>query len=108
MTDVEVTVTRYTVSAIPENNINRPHLEIEVVYRGDGMWAVSRHRECLGTDGQWEWEPSPSNREDDWLATHRFDLDTALQLAQEAAPHLTVNGHTVEQVLARAAERRGE
>jgi hypothetical protein len=30
-----------------------------------------------------------------WLAEHRFDLDTALTLAREKAPHLKVNGWTV-------------
>ena len=55
--------------------------------------------------------PSPSGREDDWLATHRFDLDTALNLAKEAAPKLTTNGFTVADALrfreARAAKSGG-
>lgn len=42
------------------------------------------------------------SREDDWLAAHRFDLDTALKLAREAAPHVTVNGRTVADALTRA------
>lgn len=85
-------VTRYEVSVLPRNDINRPHFTIAVEYRGDNRWAVTRHRECLGADGAWGWEPSPSNREDDWVDAHRFDLDTALRLARDAAPHVVANG----------------
>lgn len=92
--EVIVDITRYEVSVLPHDDINRSIFTIHVEARGHGLWAVTRYRDCLGTDGQWEWEPLPSNREDDWLATHRFDLDTALKLAREAAPHLICNGHT--------------
>jgi hypothetical protein len=98
--------TEYTVSCIPEGNINRHLYEVTVSYRGDGRWAVGRSGDCLGADGEWDWEPSPSSREDDWLATHRFDLDTALDLACEAAATVTVNGFTVEDTLRRSGGAR--
>ncbi|GAA4225990.1 hypothetical protein GCM10022254_09400 [Actinomadura meridiana] len=98
-----VRTTRYEVSCLPPDNIDAFHFTITVEWRGGDLWAVLRYGECLGTDGKWDYEPRPSNREDDWLDAHRFDLDTALKLAQEEAPKITVNGQTVADVLRRAA-----
>lgn len=79
--------------------------KLTVEYRGGGLWAVLRGGACLGSDGQWDWEPLPSSREDEWLATHRFPLDAALDLARKHAPGVTVNGMTAVEVLARHRER---
>lgn len=92
--ETTVTATRYEVSLLPEGDDARRHFTITVEYRGDGRWAVCRYPECLGADGTWDWEPRPSERDEDWLDTHRFDLDTALRLAKEAAPTVIVNGHS--------------
>lgn len=97
----DVRVTEYAVCALPEGNVNASHFTIKVAYRGEGRWAVTRFGECLGADGTWDYEPNPSSRTEEWLATHRFDEATALRLAFEAAPHITVNGWTVDRVLAR-------
>jgi hypothetical protein len=86
--------TEYEVSILLEGDTNRSLFVITVQYRGEGRWAVTRHGSCLGADGEWSWESIPSEREDAWLAAHRFDLDTALRLARAAAPHVVVNGHT--------------
>lgn len=91
---VLVEATRYDVSVLPHEDINRLLFTITVEYRGPGVWAVCRHRQCLSADGVWSWESVPSERAVEWLAGHRFDLDTALKLAREAAPHLRVNGET--------------
>lgn len=96
-------ITEHWICALPENHDNYRHYLITVEYRGDGMWAVCSGRDCLGSDGEWEFEPSPSNRDDDWLATHRFDEQTALRLAKEQAPLMTCNGITVQEALARSA-----
>jgi hypothetical protein len=58
-------------------------------------WAVRRGQRCLNADGGWDWESIPSERTDEWLAEHRFDESTALALARDAAPKVTVNGWTV-------------
>src|SRR5690606_2902511 len=100
-----VQATRYTVNCLPENGIDSHVFEITVEYRGRGLWAVKRHSQCLAADGTWDWEMRPSEREDDWLAEHRFDLDTALKLAKEAAPKVTVNGFTVTDALRMAQQR---
>ncbi|MEU5660116.1 hypothetical protein ABZ802_31535 [Streptomyces sp. NPDC047737] len=92
--EATVQATEYEVSILPEDDINRPLFVITVQYRGEGRWAVTRHGSCLGTDGQWEFGIKEYDRGDAWLDAHRFDLDTALRLAREAAPHVICNGHT--------------
>lgn len=93
--------TEFTVCAVPEDDINHSVYAITVAYRGRGRWAVTRHRWCLGADGEWDFEMRPSEREDAWLDAHRFDLDTALRLAHEAAPAVEANGITAADVAAR-------
>lgn len=96
-----VQATRYEVSLLPEGDVNRLNFTITVEYRGGDCWAVVRHRQCMNAAGEWSWEPVASEREDEWLAEHRFDLDTALRLAKEQAPKLTVNGMTALSVYRR-------
>ncbi|WP_405531561.1 hypothetical protein OG592_27195 [Streptomyces avidinii] len=96
--------TRYVVSCLPPDDINGAAFNISVEYRGRSLWAVVRLGSCLNAAGQWSYESIPSGREDDWLAEHRFDLETALKLAKEAAPHVTVNGYTVADALRMADE----
>lgn len=98
--------TGYTVSCLPYDDINSEAFSIKVDYAGHGRWAVRSGSRCCAADGRWDYEPIPSERTDEWLAKYRFDLDTALRLAKEYAPRVTINGHTVEQVLARYEERK--
>jgi hypothetical protein len=97
--------TRYTVNLLPETDPHGHVFELTVDYRGHGQWAVLRHGWCLGHDGSWDYELRPSEREDEWIDTHRFDLNTALQLAKEAAPGVNVNGLTAAQALVRLNAR---
>lgn len=51
---------------------------------GSTLWKVSRSGECLNKSGEWEWEPMPSGRDDEFLARCRFAsaqeaIDSALQ-----------------------------
>lgn len=39
---------------------------------GPDRWAVRCRGNVLSRGGEWEWEPSPSNRDDDFLARCRF------------------------------------
>jgi hypothetical protein len=103
-----VLATSYTVSCLPYDDINSDAFNIKVDYAGHGRWAVRlRGSRCLAADGRWDWEPIPSERTDEWLAKYRFDLDTALRLAKEQAPHVTVNRITVQQALERRAKEEG-
>lgn len=90
----------YQVSCLPLDHRAARHLSVWVKWRGRGLWAVTDDGgRCLNANGEWVWEPQVSSRTDAWIAGHRFDLDTALRLAKEAAPHLTVNDLTVADVL---------
>jgi hypothetical protein len=92
---------RYTVTCLPEDDVNSHVFAIDVVYRGTGRWAVQRgEHACLGADGTWAQGVKEYDRGNEWLDTHRFDLDTALKLAREAASLITVNGYTVADALA--------
>jgi len=96
-----VEVTRYAVSCLPKDHPDSFHFTLRVEYRGRDRWAVTDGFACLSTDSEWDYEPSSSNRDDNWIKTHRFDLDTALRLAKEQAPKLTVNGLSIADVLNR-------
>ena len=41
-------------------------------YAGE-KWCVRRRGDCLNHDAEWEWEPMPSSRDDDFYARCRFD-----------------------------------
>ena len=100
--DAHVAATEYEVSCLPAEHRERIHFTIKVSWRGPGdQWAVcDGFGSCLGFGGEWAYEPSPSNRTDEWKATHRFSLELALQVAREQAPHMTCNGWTVAEALA--------
>ena len=51
--------------------------------RGDDRWAISNGSSVLNTDGEWEWEPRPSCRDDDFIARCRFSLAEAKRRALE-------------------------
>lgn len=46
--------------------------QIKVTYRGKGAWAVIKDSLCMSINGDWDFEPMPSSRTDDWLVGHRF------------------------------------
>ncbi|HEY9476364.1 MAG TPA: hypothetical protein VIS06_21250 [Mycobacteriales bacterium] len=93
--------TRFEFSDLPEDDFNRPVWTVAAEHRGGDRWAVIRLGHCLGADGDWDYESIPSEREDEWLAAHRFDRDTALRLAEENSHSVTVNGLTAADMLAR-------
>jgi hypothetical protein len=100
---VTTQITRYDVSCLPEGHVDRYVFTVTVEYRGKGRWAVCWLRDCADRNGVLDFEPIPSGREDEWLDSHRFDLDTALDIAVHVATQLKVNGWTVPAVLARDA-----
>lgn len=58
---------------------------ISVEFRGHGKWAVMMGGNCLGRNGEWNYEPMPSGRDEDWLEMYRFDdFDAAFSAAEEA------------------------
>jgi hypothetical protein len=97
MTVPEPTVrtTRYEVSCLPEGGRNSRAFTITAEHRGRGQWVVTDGVYPMRADGSWDYE---------FLKGDRFDLDTALALAKEHAPLMTVNGWTVQDALDKAAE----
>lgn len=65
------TITEYTLGDMEDRD--RSHLLVRVRYRGRGKWAVCRLGDVLNRDGEWEWEPLPSSRDDAFFARCRFD-----------------------------------
>lgn len=99
----------YSVNCLPEDDLDGYAFDLTVRYRGEGRWAVQRgEHSCLGADGEWTQGVKPYDRGDEWLAAHRFDLDTALELAKKAAPLVTVNGYTVADAMAMRERRDAE
>lgn len=41
--------------------------------KGPAKWAVRCNGNVLSVQGEWDWEPMPSSRDDDWLEKFRFD-----------------------------------
>lgn len=97
-----VRVSRYEVSCLAPDHRSYPHFTIAVEDRGDDRWAVMHGTRCLSNTGSWDREPPNSEREDDWLEAHRFDLHDALELAKRKAPRITLHGRSVGEVTARA------
>lgn len=98
--------TEYSVSCVPEDCVDSFIFSLRVQYRGAGRYAVIRGGDmCLGADGTWDHGVKEYDRGEAWLDAHRFDLDTALRLAKEQARLVTVNGHTVTDVLATQKDR---
>lgn len=114
--EAHVQTTRYVVSCLPEGHDDRFLFAVQVEYRGESKWAVSNRCRDLGRDGSWsfgfDWsggdrEPATSEELDlfdkeqqVWLADHRFDEQTALRLAKQAARLLEYRGYGVTQALA--------
>lgn len=55
----------------------RAHDEIRIErarqMSGPDLWAVRYRGDVLNKQGEWEWEPMPSGRDEDFLARARFD-----------------------------------
>ena len=105
-----VLVTEYLVSAVPIEDGDSRHFALYVQWRGGDRWCVADAQNgatgVLNAAGEWEWEPQPSERREDFLARTRFDMGTALEMARAAAPKVTVNGYTVEDGIRMQAARK--
>ncbi len=59
--------------------------DLRVEWRGTGLWAVVQGGACLNKEGQWEYEPLPSSRDEAFFDRCRYTLDQALRLALTVA-----------------------
>lgn len=83
--DVIVSVTRYTVSVLPADDINHRYFALHVELKPRG-WVVHNGHEFYTEGGSWK--PGQAT------AHHFADYEDALAVARKAAPDVTVNGHT--------------
>lgn len=49
---------------------------------GEKLWAFTMRGLVCDENGNWEYEPSPSSRTDEFLARHRFTFEQAIELLQ--------------------------
>jgi hypothetical protein len=87
---IHIRTTEVTVSAVPEPASGRDAdydlydmASMKVSWRGNETYAVLRRSACLSSNGEWHHEPTNTNRSEEFIATHRFDYDTAVALAAE-------------------------
>lgn len=86
-------ISRYTVNATPEgweNHLWEISVEASIQMDGSMLWAARWMGRCLNRSGSWDLEPMSWTAT--WLRAHRFDLETALRLAEAAAPDVEVSG----------------
>lgn len=94
------TVTCFAAAAHPFAYV----FDVKVDETAPGRWAIRRGPACLSAMGTWEYEPIPSERDEDFLAAFRFDLRTALELAERVAPDVVINGRRAGDVARESAD----
>ncbi|MFE7965229.1 hypothetical protein ACFU0X_19725 [Streptomyces cellulosae] len=106
-----VRISELEVCALPADHEAYPAYVLRIRQLAGG-WAVIRPGDrCLGRDGTWSYGSQQGDRDDAWLADHRFGIAEAVERAQEAARLLTVRGCTAGERLAEedgAADVAGE
>lgn len=91
------TVTTFTVCPLPRSDPRFNAFAVEVQWRGEGLWAVAHGGFHLSDTKRWDRYGPASKMTVQWRARHRFDLDTALRLAEEISPSIVWNGITAAQ-----------
>jgi hypothetical protein len=86
---------RYAVSAVPLEWLGSRHFTVHVQCLRSNEWVVERYGEFLTPAGQWTFVTAERGK---------FELEEALEMAREAAPHLTVNEYTVADALTKGSE----
>lgn len=60
-----------------------PGRDIRVERRGPDVWAIREGASVVNRDGEREFEPMPSSRDEAFIARTRFSLPDALRIARE-------------------------
>lgn len=79
--------TRYTVSALPLDDINARHVMVFVDRQRGGRWAVhdgGDRPQFVDADGMWAFREPAAMDYDTWREQFHHDYDTAVKLAQDA------------------------
>lgn len=62
---------------------NYPRARLERRDPEKDCWAIVDMGYCLNTDGEWEPEPRPSNRDEAFIERTRFPLFVAMRMVEE-------------------------
>lgn len=46
------------------------------------VWAITRHGSCFNTELEWEWEPMPSSRDEEYLNRNRYTFEDAVKMVK--------------------------
>jgi hypothetical protein len=107
--DVVEQVTEYRVSAAPLDHPEGWRFALIVRWNRTGTWMVTDGAsppDYMGADGLWSWESGVDRDAEGWRDAYKFDLETALRIAREAAPKVVINGWTWAQWQAHFAQTR--
>ncbi len=66
----------------PREYENPEYPYILIKKRSDNKWCIQAGTMVLNNEGHWEFEPSPSNRTEEFIKRTRFPLETAIQLTE--------------------------
>lgn len=78
LADAGIVVSAYRIG----NGASCIRIELAQQMFGPDLWAVRKTGNCLNSIGEWEWEPMPSSRDDEFLARCRFpSRDAAIDAA---------------------------
>lgn len=91
--------TAFAVCVLPFTHPEFGKYAVTVQWCGGDRWSAGQGGFQLSADGSWDWVPPGREQDSDWKAAHRFDLDSALRLAEQAAPDVPANGITATQAL---------
>lgn len=56
-----------------KNPMDFPKIERVGQMKGDDKFAARLHGNCLNKNGDWEYEPMPSSRDDEFMGRCRFE-----------------------------------
>jgi len=86
-------IAAYALPAPDGRQIDEIRIERARQMDGGALWAVRFRGDVLNKNGEWEWEPMPSGRDEDFLTRARFDIaEEAIAAAIRAAAASTGRG----------------
>ena len=69
------------------------HVFIE--FRAENSWALTCMGDCMDKNGEFNDEPSPSNRTEDFIQNHRFKTPEDAYNCFKEKSKLIINGHKI-------------
>lgn len=81
--NIQPRATRYTIGRNNDTTGERP-LEVEETDAEQDLWAIRQGVMVLNHESKWEYEPSPSNRDEAFFDRCRWIREEAIAAAIEA------------------------